>query len=193
MKFPPTAITHSLLLHSRVKNEQCKIIQKASKCPSQWSFKLYVENKTNSKEQYHLNVYYMRMHILGKYHSKDFQTWTDDSGESGECGFHPEVVCSCGMCEKSGKESFGFGTKGKQSGSSRGCGDEEDNCVQCKAKQSRFNGVGGKMEVVTATLTVIAKRQEMRNSRMTVEVNIVHWKMKGTSNVLAVHMPQDTH
>ena len=55
------------------------------------------------------------------------------------------MVCSCGTCEKSGKESVGFERKGKQSGSSRGCGDEEENYVgpASKAKQSRFGGVGG--------------------------------------------------
>ena len=53
------------------------------------------------------------------------------------------------------------------------------------ALQARLNSQGlvelvGIMEVVTATLMMIAKRQEMRSPRMTVEVKIVHRKMKWT-------------
>ena len=44
------------------------------------------------------NEYARRMRVLGKYHSRDVHRWTNEEGEEEECGFHPDVVCSCGSC-----------------------------------------------------------------------------------------------
>ena len=69
--------------------------------------------------------------------------------------------------------------------------------VKCVRRVERkvldLEGRGSSQGLVEAVETrkTTAKRQEMRNSRMTVEVKIVHRKMKGTSNVLAVHMPTE--
>ena len=40
--------------------------------------------------------YARRMRALGKYHCQDIHEWGD--GET--CGFHPNVVCSCGNCDE---------------------------------------------------------------------------------------------
>lgn len=40
--------------------------------------------------------YARRMRALGKYHCRDIHEWGD--GET--CGFHPNVVCSCGNCDE---------------------------------------------------------------------------------------------
>lgn len=44
--------------------------------------------------------YARRMKILGKYHCRDIHTWVNERGKKEECGFHPLVVCSCGVCKK---------------------------------------------------------------------------------------------
>jgi hypothetical protein len=45
--------------------------------------------------------YARRMIALGTYHSKDVHTWGDADVQS--CGFHPDVVCSCGDCDENEK------------------------------------------------------------------------------------------
>lgn len=47
--------------------------------------------------------YARRMRVLGKYHCRDIHKWEEDGNEK-ECGFHVQVVCSCGKCGKEGKE-----------------------------------------------------------------------------------------
>ena len=36
------------------------------------------------------------MRALGKYHCQDIHEWGDEE----TCGFHPNVVCSCGNCDE---------------------------------------------------------------------------------------------
>ena len=45
-------------------NESCKMTQKATKCPAQWSLKLVLQNLTDSTEKYHLTAYHMMVETL---------------------------------------------------------------------------------------------------------------------------------
>ena len=46
--------------------------------------------------------YASRMRILGKYHSRDIHKWTGEDGKEHKCPWHPQMVCSCGKCDKGG-------------------------------------------------------------------------------------------
>ena len=62
--------------------------------------------------------YASSMRILGKYYSRDIHKWTGEDGKEHKCPWHPQMVCSCGKCDKGGlgsgvsdsAESVGSGT-----------------------------------------------------------------------------------
>ena len=43
-----------------------------------------------------------RMRILGIYHSRDIHKWTGEDGREHKCTWHPQMLCSCGKCDKGG-------------------------------------------------------------------------------------------
>ena len=73
-----------------------------------------------------------RMCILGVYHSRGILKWTGEDGKEHKCAWHPQMVCSCGKCDKGGlgsgvsdsAESVGSGatvSAGRVLGSYRRC------------------------------------------------------------------------
>ena len=44
--------------------------------------------------------YASHMSFLGKYHSQDILKWTAEDGKEHKCQWHPQMVCSCGKCDK---------------------------------------------------------------------------------------------
>ena len=60
--------------------------------------------------------YASRMHILGKYHSRDIHKWVGEDGKEHTCPWHPQYVCSCGKCDRVGQNRGVLGD-GASSGS----------------------------------------------------------------------------
>ena len=56
-----------------------------------------------------------RMRILGIYHSRDIHKWTGEDGREHKCAWHPQMLCSCGKCDKGGLGS-GVSDSGKSVG-----------------------------------------------------------------------------
>ena len=57
-----------------------------------------------------------RMRILGIYHSRDIHKWTGEDGREHKCTWHPQMLCSCGKCDKGGLGS-GVSDSGESVGS----------------------------------------------------------------------------
>ena len=66
--------------------------------------------------------YANRMRILGEYHSRDIHKWIGDDGKEHTCPWHPQEVCSCGKCDKGGKNAGDSGSGESGSGVASGSG-----------------------------------------------------------------------
>lgn len=66
--------------------------------------------------------YANRMRILGEYHSRDIHKWIGDDGKEHTCPWHPQEVCSCGKCDKGGKNVGDSGSGESGSGVASGSG-----------------------------------------------------------------------